>query len=170
MKYIFFILIFLFAGHQALPQQKEEKTRKEIRAEKEAKKKAEIKQLIDSEDFIFQATHALPLGGGSIFLNHDYDVHIKKDSVFSYLPFYGVAYHIEYGGRNSGFIFEEPVEDFSKKFDRENYLIKFGVDRGNDNITFTFHVTELGYATLNINSTNRQSISYYGFVEKKEED
>jgi len=168
MKYIFFILVFLLAGTEALPQNTAKKSRKEIRAEKEAKKKAEIKKLMDSDDFIFQATHALPLGGGSIFLNHDYDVHLKKDSVFSYLPFYGVAYHIEYGGRNSGFIFEEPVEDFSKEFDKNNYLVKFKVDHGNDNVVFTFHITELGYATLNINSTNRQSISYYGYMEKKE--
>ena len=39
-----------------------------------------------------------------------------------------------------------------------------------DNISFTFHISGLGYATLNVISTNRQAISYYGRIETIEED
>ena len=170
MKYLIFVFIATFLSMTAFSQDVVKKNRKEIRAEKEAKKKEAIKQLINSGDFVFQATHALPLGGGSIFLNHDYDVRLKNDSVFSYLPFYGVAYHLEYGGRDGGFIFDEEIKEFSNIYEKENHLIKFEVKRGNDNIYFTFHITDLGYATLNISSTNRQAISYYGYLEENTDE
>jgi hypothetical protein len=34
-----------------------------------------------------------------------------------------------------------------------------------DHLTYTFFVSDQGFATLNVNSTNRQSISFYGSIE-----
>ena len=39
-----------------------------------------------------------------------------------------------------------------------------------DNLNYTFHISDLGYATLNVISTNRQAISYYGRIEAPEEE
>lgn len=168
MRILVFLMIMSIPLVSAQAQNSVKKSRKELRAEKEQKRKAEIVTLIDSVNFVFEATHALPMSGGTIFLNHDYDLKLTTDSVFSYLPFYGVAYYAEYGGRNGGFIFDKPIYNFKKEKKKENYLLKFEVDRGNDNLSFILNVSELGFADLTITSTNRQSISFYGIIEKIE--
>ena len=53
----------------------------------------------------------------------------------------------------------------------DGYIVEFKVKNGMDVVNFTFHISELGYTTLNVNSTHRQAISYYGMIdeiEKKE--
>src|SRR4030081_3269854 len=60
--------------------------------EKEAKKEAYIKKLIDSQNFVFKAQTVLPLGGRSRQLTTDYDVKVTKGTVVSYLPYFGRAY------------------------------------------------------------------------------
>lgn len=162
-----FLLLTTFAIVNA---QEPQKTRKERRAERQEKKMEEVQKIIEEKNYKFNATHAMPIGGGSIYLNYSYDVQVTGDTVSSYLPFFGVAYHLEYGGRDSGFDFTLPVKNYEYEKEEEGYLIQFDVKKDMDNISFTFHISRLGYATLNVISTNRQAISYYGRIEATGED
>jgi hypothetical protein len=130
----------------------------------------EVKKMILDQSFTFVPTHALPLGGGSIQLSYSFEAEIKGDSIFSYLPFFGVAYHVEYGGRNSAFDFSLPVENYEMEEDRNGYRIKLEIKNKIDYITYSFHISELGYSTLNVTSTNRQAISYYGSIQKPDKE
>jgi hypothetical protein len=168
MKKLFIILILL--APVVLANAQESKSRKEKRAEKEELKKEEIKQLIDNRSFVFNASHALPMGGSSINLNYYYNVTLEGENVESYLPFYGVAYTAEYGSRNSPLSFNGTVEDYSVEKDKNGYQIQFDVKNGNDYLNYRFNISELGYASLSITSTNRQFISFIGTVESVEED
>ncbi|MFW5831600.1 MAG: DUF4251 domain-containing protein [Prolixibacteraceae bacterium] len=169
MKNIVFTLILLVSFFSVNAQDDSRKSRKERKAEKKAQKTEEIKSALNNKTFIFNATHALPMGGGSKYLNYDYDVVVKNDTVVSYLPFYGVAYHVEYGARNLGFDFSQPVEKYEMKKEDDGYMVDFEVDKGMDHLNYTFHISETGNATLHVSSTHRQSITYYGNIEKVEE-
>ena len=168
MKKLLIILILLIPLVSVNAQ--ETKSRKEKRAEKEMQKKEEIKKLIDDRSFIFNASHALPMGGSSINLNYYFNVKIDGDSIQSYLPFYGVAYTAEYGSRNSPLDFGTSIEDYSVEKDKNGYQIQFDVKNGNDYLNYTFRISELGFASLNVTSTNRQSISFTGKIEPVEND
>ncbi|QGY47899.1 DUF4251 domain-containing protein [Maribellus comscasis] len=168
MKKLFVILVLLIPF--ALVNAQENKSRKERKAEKELQKKEKIKNLIDSQSFVFSASHALPMGGSSIALNHYFNAKIEGDSVYSYLPYYGVAYSAQYGQNKSPFNFDKPMEDYSVEKEKDGYLIKFDTKNGNDYINYTIRVSESGYASLNITSTNRQSISFTGIIEPVEND
>ncbi len=52
--------------------------------------------------------------------------------------------------------------------DGKGYQVNLEVKNKMDYISFMFQISELGYATLNITSTNRQAISFYGKIEKPE--
>lgn len=169
MKNIIFTGILLIVLTYSVSAQQVQKSRKELRIEKQEQTKAEIQYLLHGKTFIFKPTHALPLGGGSIYLNHTFDAEIKGDTIISYLPFFGVAYHVEYGGRNGGFDFTQPIESFELDKDENGYKINLEVKNKMDNLTFNFQISELGYATLNVTSTNRQAISFYGHIEAPEE-
>lgn len=170
MKRIILITFLLFSFLIYINAQEPQKTRKERRAEKQEQRMDEVKNLLESKEFVFNATHALPMGGGSKYLNYSYDVEIKGDTISSYLPFFGVAYRLDYGGRNAAFHFTEPAEEYTMENEENGYRIEFEIDKGMDNLNFNFHISELGYATLNVISTNRQAISYYGRIDSIEEE
>lgn len=168
MKNVIFILVLLISFLSINAQDVTKKSRKEIRAERQVQKIKEIRSLLENKTFVFNATHTSPMSGGSIDLSYYFDVKIKGDTVFSYLPFYGVAYRVDYGSRNSPFDFVKPIEKFSSKKDENGYQITFEASNGNDHINFTFQISDLGFATLNVTSTNRQFISFYGTIDEIE--
>lgn len=145
-------------------------SRKERRTQRQEKRMEEVKKMIQNKSFIFIPSHAMPLGGGSIQLSYTFEAEVKGDSIFSYLPFYGVAYHVEYGARNSAFDFSLPIESYEMEEDEKGYRINLDVKNKMDYITYSLYVSEMGYATLNVTSTNRQAISFYGSIEKPEKE
>lgn len=169
MKNIIFTGIFLLAFIITATAQEEQKSRKERREEKQEQKRIEIKNLLENRTFVFEPTHAMPLGGGSIFLSYSFDAEIKGDTLMSYLPFYGVAYRVEYGARNSAFDFTQPIEEFNLEEISNGYRVNLEVKNKMDYLTYNFQISELGYATLNITSTNRQAISFYGQIKAPDE-
>ncbi len=171
MKKIFFLSFFLIVVLSITANaQNEKKSRKELREERQEQKRQEIKQLLTDTTFVFAATHAMPMGGGSIYLNYSYDIQVESDTVISYLPFYGVAYNVDYGARKSAFDFTQPLENYKMEQEDDGYLITFEVKNRMDNLNFSLHVSELGYTTLNLISVNRQAISYYGRIEPLPEE
>lgn len=169
MKKVIFILISLFAFFSTNAQEIAKKSRKEIKTEKQLLKKEKVENLLSNKTFVFNATHALPMGGSSVNLNYSYNVEIENDTIVSYLPFYGVAHYVEYGGRNSGFDFTKPIKNYAFEKNDDGYLIEFEVSNKNDYFKFNFHISDLGFASLNVTSTNRQSISFYGTIDEIEE-
>jgi hypothetical protein len=169
MKNIIFTLLFIFTYSLFASAQQQQKTRKELRAERQEQRMEEVRTVLEEKKFIFRPTHAMPLGGGSIFLSHSFDVEVKDDTLISYLPFYGVAYRTEYGARKSAFDFTQPLENFEIETTSQGYQVNLEVRNKMDYLSYNFHISELGYATLNVTSTNRQAISYYGSIEAPEE-
>jgi hypothetical protein len=170
MKRIFLITLFIALIYPDLFAQEPAKSRKERRTERQEKRMEEVEKMIEDTSFVFTPSHAMPLGGGSIQLSYTFEAEINSDSIYSYLPFYGVAYHIEYGGRNSAFDFSLPLEKYEMEEDEKGYRISLEVKNKMDYITYSFQISELGYSTLNVTSTNRQAISYYGRIEKPEQE
>lgn len=169
---VIFVLMFSVAAASAQDTGKK-KTRKEKRAEREAKLVEQTKELIGANTWQFDATQVLPAKGRSQTLTTPYSVTVKDGKVDSYLPYFGRAYNASYGGTDSPMIFEAPIENYTVEDAKKGgYTIKFSARNKNDRIEFTFNVSSNGSSTLSVNSTNRQHISYYGDlvpVEEKEE-
>ena len=165
MKRKIMISFLLVLSVLCLKAQEPVKSRRERRAERQEKRIEEVKEMIRAKSFIFEAIHAMPIGGGSIHLNHTFDVEVNKDTLASYLPFFGVAYRVDYGSRNSALDFSQPVQSYEMKNTDDGYLIKIEVKNKMDILNFTFFISKLGYATLNVTSTSRQAISYYGRID-----
>lgn len=151
-------------------QDSSKKSRKELKNKQQAKEREELKNILNDRNFIYSPTMVLPMNGASVQLNYSYSTKIKGDTISSYLPFYGVAYSVKYGSRNSPFDFVKPIENYTIEKDKNGYMVKFDVQNEMDHLKFTFHISENGYANLNVISTNRQSISYYGTIEKPEKE
>ena len=97
-----------------------------------------------------------------------YSLEMRGDSVVSYLPYFGRAYSLPYGG-GDGLRFETLVSDYQLSYNKKGKArIRFTARTKED--TFQFHVDVFtnGSATIGVTSTNRQGISYQGKLRLSE--
>jgi hypothetical protein len=169
MKNTLIIGILLLSFFTVTAQETQKKSKKELKAEKKAQQMQEVKEIVESKNFVFEARNANPMSARSITLTTDYDVKITNDSIYSYLPYYGVSHSAVYGGTESPMIFSQPFETISSEDVKKGYLVKVAVKNGSDRLDFSFHISVTGSTTLSVSSMNRQAISYYGEVVKIDE-
>ncbi len=138
--------------------------------QRKVQKEQEIKELIDSRQFRFIARSVLPMSGPRIDLTSVYDLQIDSTAVEAWLPFYGRAYHVEYGDRDGGMKFKGQAEEMDVQYHKRKkmYEFSFTVDTNKDQYQVRLSAGLSGYADVSINSNNRQAISYYGIIEPLE--
>ena len=141
----------------------------QTKAEKKAAQEAQVKQLVESQNFIFLAQTMYPQGGRSRHITGDnYTIVVSKDTIKSDLPYIGKAYSSTPGSTDGGIRFT------SVKFD---YVLTPGKKSGwnitikpqdqSDVREMTFIITESGSTTVNVLSNSRQSISFLGTIEER---
>ncbi len=138
------------------------------KAQKKQEKLDAVKKMVNNQNYVFKAQMALPLGWRNVQLNYDYNVVVSKDSIDSYLPYYGRAYVAPY---NSNDPTETGIQFKSKNFEyKDNLAKKSGWEVTivphdvKETRSFILNISETGYATLSVNSNNRQSISFNGYI------
>ncbi len=167
MKKLLIISILILTVFTINAQDK--KSKKELKAEKKAQQREEVKSIVESKTFVFNANNVNPMRGRTINLTTLYNVKVTQDSIFSYLPYFGVAYSASYGGTDSPMIFDKPIETSDFETTKNGYLVNVSVKNESDRLEFSFHISVTGFTSLNVSSLNRQSISYNGSVEKIKE-
>jgi len=136
--------------------------------EKQAAKEAAIKKSIEAKNYTFEANYVLPQRGGGHVLTSEYDLRITKDSVISYLPFFGRLYFDPPTGPNDGGIkftstkFSYVVKD--KKKGGWEITIKPSDVKNLDRVLLNISVD--GYATLSVTSINRDFITFDGYIRE----
>ena len=159
-KQIFMLLLALLMGIPTLSAQSKK--------EKKEQKKEAVKKLIESENYKIDVNTAMPMRGRSIPLTSSYSLTIRNDSVISYLPYYGRAYSIPYGG-GDGLNFKAILKEYNVEMDKKgNAVIKFVARNPEDRYEFRAKVYTNGEASINVNMQNRQSISFQGELEMED--
>jgi hypothetical protein len=128
---------------------------------------AVLKSILQTKNFTFRAQSAWPLQGAVVQLTAGYDMKILQDSINTYLPYFGRAY-------TSGYSTDNGIKFISKKFDyklkeknKGGWELTIRPNDTRDVTELTYSISANGYATLQVISTNRQAISFYGVVEKR---
>ena len=165
MKRTIVLLLLLIPAIVLLAQDKT-KSRKELRAERNAQIEAKVDSIIQSHNFKLIAQSAQPMGWQPIQLTSLYDVQVKGDSVDVDLPYYGRAYMVDYASTDGGIKMNTTIEDYKQKKKRGNTVISFEASTKSDHYQFKLTVTSSGYATIFVNSNNRQAINFSGVLDK----
>lgn len=161
MKPKLLIIAILFCSNLIYGQSK-----KELRHQKRTHIFFQTDSLIQSKQYRFEASRAIPTGMQPVNLaTHIADIDIVNDSAISHLPFYGRAYEASYTGEG-GIKFECPLIDYKiVKDTTKNYFnISFNVKTNQDNYQFYLSVSYSGSASLSVTSNKRAHISYHGKV------
>jgi len=143
--------------------------------EKQAAKAAAIKKLIENVNFVFEANMAIPQTGNSRQLTPEYDLKVVKDTITAFLPYFGQAYIAPAPGETEGGIkFTSTNFAYTSK-QKKNGSWEISIKPNDHNIADWRDVQQLrlsistdGYATLQVTSSNRDPISFYGTIVAKE--
>lgn len=140
------------------------------KTEKKQERAQMVKERMEAKDFEIEVRSALTQGGHSIQLSPYYSLTVRNDSVFSYLPYYGRAYSIPYGG-GEGLNFEAEVLDYEQKLGKKgNYEIEFSARTREDYYTFHVDVYDNGASNIRVNMQRKQSIDFIGDLVTEEKE
>ena len=81
---------------------------------KKAQTERSVREALNAGQYKIKVDYMQPMRGRSRALTSDYSIEIRNDSVFSYLPYFGVAYNVPYGG-GKGLIFNAPLTEYKKE-------------------------------------------------------
>lgn len=158
---IYLLLIMMVAGLSGLNAQSKQER-------KEQREKA-VKEQVESENYKVDVSTAYPRRGRMVPLSSLYSVEIKNDSVYSYLPYYGRAYSIPYGG-GDGLIFSAPIEEYQMVTHKKGAAkIEFTARGKEDKYTFNMTIYTNGSASIDVAMQNRESINFSGQLATKEQ-
>ena len=156
-RIIIILMFMMMAGLSDIYAQ----NKREIKEQREQA----IKEQIIAEKYKISVNTAYPRRGRTVHLSSPYSVEIRNDSVISYLPFYGRAYSIPYGG-GEGLIFQAPLDEYEMEMNKKGTAkVKFTARSPEDKFTFNLTIYSNGSASINVNKQNRESISFSGEME-----
>jgi hypothetical protein len=140
---------------------------------KQAAKAQAIKNMVNNMSFVFQANYVNPQRGGGKSLDYGYDLVILKDTITAYLPYFGRAYVAPTDPTEGGIKFKTTHFDYKAKTNKKGGwdVVIIPKDRTitdmRDVQSLRLSITSSGYASLNVTSTNRDPISFDGYIEEK---
>lgn len=149
---------------------------KKSKKEEVKKEKIEqVKELLDSGNYVFEAINAMGQGTSMINVSGNrYVLEIIGDSASAHLPFYGRSYMSMNMGFDGGVKFDTKLEEVktSKNDKKKTFVLEAVARKGMVTYNFMLEVFENGNAALNINPSNSSTMSYNGEIVplKKEKE
>ena len=132
-------------------------------AKSQEPERSEMKEMVQSGNFTFKARTAYPLSGRTRHLTGNYDLKLANDSIIAYLPYYGRAY-TTLGVGQGGINFTSTDFKYKVEPQKSGWDVIIEPNDTQDVRMMILSISENGYATLRVNSQNRQSISFNGNI------
>lgn len=114
--------------------------------EKKQQREQAVREAVDAKAYKINVDRVMPMKGGSKHLTSDYSLEIRNDSVYSYLPYFGVAYNVPYGG-GKGLNFSAPLSEYTSTYSKKgNAKITLKVRNEEDNYLYNITIYPNGTA------------------------
>lgn len=146
--------------------------------------KATTAKIVEAKTYTFVARSVTPLNiqdisgvlskmpgamqGGTINLTETYyDVKVTPDSVVAYLPYYGRSFTAPINQDDSGVKFNSKKFEYkSKRGKKRGWDVVISTKDAKENYRLAFNITDEGYVSLSLNSNNKQSVTYQGYLKE----
>lgn len=130
-------------------------------------KEKEMLELLESGEFRFVARSARSSLGNFNNLSTHYDLVFDSMNIKAFLPYYGRAYSVPYNDEG-GVKFDLKAGKIEKRWEKnkKRYIVATEVGDSRDSYSIYMTASLSGYADVVINFRNRQMISYYGTLER----
>ena len=133
----------------------------EERAARKAEQVQKVTAALNARKYIIDITRMIPSKGPAKTVS-SYSIEVRNDSLISYLPYIGRVYSVPYGGGN-GLNFSAPISNY-KESTKKNGMreIEISVTNSEDTYVYRLGVFDNGSSSLNVQSRQREQISYTG--------
>ena len=123
---------------------------------------AALHEAIEKRAYVVEVDKALPMSGSMLILTSPYSLEVNGEEVKSYLPFFGRAYSVPYGG-GGGLVFDSVITDYQLSYEKKGMtLIEFKTKSKEDRLVYRIHIFPNGSVSIDVTSGNRQKISFNG--------
>ena len=140
----------------------------EERAARAAEQAKAVKAALQERNYQIAVNRMYPLRGASKSLSYGYSVEVCNDSLISYLPYFGRAYSVPYGGGN-GLNFSAPIRNYKESQTKSDLRhIEIDVKNDEDTYLYTLDIFDNGSTTIDVRSRQRERISFSGEMEFKQ--
>ena len=137
----------------------------EERAAQKAEQVKKVTAALNRRQYKIAIARMYPMNGPSKTVTYGYSVEVKNDSLFSYLPYFGRAYNVPYGG-GKGLNFSAPIGSYQEEVAKNGKRrIEIGLTNEEDTYLYILEVFDNGSSTVSVMSRQREQISYSGNME-----
>ena len=152
---IFFVMAAALAGCATTAE----------RMEREARTAAQVSEALASRHYTINVLMMYPQRGRAVNLTTNYSVEVKGDSLISYLPYFGRAYNVPYGGGN-GMNFIAPITGYQTETDRKGITrVVLTTENEEDRYQYVLEVSSSGDSYVQVQSRQRDFIRYSGRMD-----
>ena len=137
----------------------------EERAAQKAEMARNVTKALNERNYKISILRMNPMRGSSRSVSYGYSVEVRNDTLFSYLPYFGRAYNVPYGG-GKGLNFSHPIENY-QEYQKKNGQrhIEIGLTNEEDTYLYTIEVFDNGNSSVEVWSRQRERIYYTGMME-----
>lgn len=137
----------------------------EERAAQKAEMARNVTKALNERNYKISILRMNPMRGSSRSVSYGYSVEVRNDTLFSYLPYFGRAYNVPYGG-GKGLNFSHPIENY-QEYQKKNGQrhIEIGLTNEEDTYLYTIEVFDNGNSSVEVLSRQRERIYYTGMME-----
>ena len=137
----------------------------EQKAAQMAEHAALVKSALNNREYKIAIDRMYPMRGSSRSVSFGYSVEVRNDTLISYLPYFGRAYNVPYGG-GKGLNFSAPIGSYQEYMKRNGQRhIEIGVTNEEDTYLYTIDVFDNGNSSVEVRARERERISYSGNVD-----
>ena len=136
----------------------------EEKAAREAREAKMVLEGIETGHFTIDIDRMYPIRGMSQHVTN-YSIAVRDGVLYSHLPYIGQAWRVPYGGGHA-LNFDAKVGNYSvAKTGKDEYEIRIYVKTDEDEHLYRLILFENGRASLDVQSGNRERISYSGIMD-----
>ncbi len=135
------------------------------RAEREAKTAQAVEKALAERHYKVEISMMNPRRGRAVNVSPDFSLEVKGDTLVSYLPYFGRAYNVPYGG-GKGLNFTAPISDYhSAKGRKGATLITIKAVNEEDVYSFRLEIFTNGSTSIDLTAREREPINYSGQMD-----
>ena len=124
---------------------------------------ADIKQMVESKNFVFKAETASPVRGGTRQLSQGYEITVTNSSIVSDLPFFGRAQTVPISG-DGGIKFTSTNFEYKAEAGRKGWKVTIKTKDVANVQQLYLTIYDNGNATLDVMNIHRDDISFRGYI------
>lgn len=138
------------------------------KAERRERMAQAVEKALSERHYKVEISTMNPRRGKTINVSPDFSLEVKGDTLVSYLPYFGRAYNVPYGG-GKGLNFTAPIADYQEAEGRNGvHLVAIKVSNEEDTYLFRLEIFGNGNASIDLTAHERESISYTGNMDIEE--